>query len=145
MRLRAQGAEIRDTNAPPQLLQREANGNLHLPHAYEYLLERYAFCQIEVGNVLLFGNAESDDEFDSVVAPVRDVALASWLCAHQLVQIGNPSSGSYDPICLDCSASKSKGDAPVVRHNHEDILGARHKVRREVVSTGLCELLERPR
>jgi hypothetical protein len=97
----------------------------------------------DVGKVALFGNVDGQSGDDFVVASIGDPILSSVARANGFVQIGRPETGSYDPVCFDASHRTKKGEAAIVRLDHEEIL-INDSIRvREVIATCFLERLAR--
>jgi hypothetical protein len=75
-----------------------------------------------VGQVDLFGNLGTCDPSELVVACMRDPGVWAVALRSGLLPIGRPSSGSYDPICLNLRERTKTGDSSVVQVDHEGIL-----------------------
>jgi|HubBroStandDraft_2_1064218.scaffolds.fasta_scaffold242118_1 hypothetical protein len=98
----------------------------NLPHrltaAFRSLVGRYRFPPVTVGQVDLFGNLGTGEPSELVVACMRDPGIGAVVLRNGLFPIGRPSSGSYDPICLNLRERTKAGDSPVVQVDHEGIL-----------------------
>jgi hypothetical protein len=129
--------------SPAWLLPFERHLPFRLPPAYLSLLLRYRFPAFAVGTVTLFGNLDGQAYDDLVVASMRDESLSSVTHANGFVQIGRPGTGSYDPICFDGGSRTKKGEARIVRLDHEVILvnGSIHVL--EIIAASFLELLAR--
>ena len=93
-----------------------------LPAAFRSLVGRYRFPPVTVGQVDLFGNLGTRDPSELVLARMRDPAIWAVVVRNGLLPIGRPSSGSYDPVCLNLRERTKAGDSPVVQVDHEGIL-----------------------
>ena len=116
----------------------ESRLGFKLPASLRALIVNYSFPAMKVGNIELFANFGDNAEDDLTVAPFKDRHLSKWLQVNHRVQFARPSTGSYDPICLESRAGES---TPVEAFDHEDILLERKKVRSILVSPSLEELL----
>jgi hypothetical protein len=129
--------------APDWLPPFEQSLPFRLPPTYRSLLLRYRFPAFDVGKVTLFGNVDGKSYDDLVVASVRDEILSSVARANGFLQIGRPETGSYDPVCFDGRHRTKKGEAGIVRLDHEEIL-INDSIRvLEVIATSFLELLAR--
>lgn len=140
-RLREAGADVRRISGAPWIEDLELRLGFRLPKMYRALVTHYTFSAVDVGPVALFGNQGDAGEEDLASRLFRDPFMSVWLAERRLVQIGNPSTGSYDPVCLDLGAS-GVCEPEVVQLDHEDILQERRKVRRDVIAQSITALLE---
>lgn len=100
----------------------EARLPYRLPPSFSSLIRRYRFPAFDCGGVTLFGNVDGRQHDDLVAKVFRDETLASVTQRNGFVQVGQPSTQSYDPICFDLRARTKSGEAPLVRLDHEAIL-----------------------
>lgn len=100
----------------------EARLPFQLPPSFRSLIRRYRFPPFDCGAVTLFGNVDGRQHDDLVVRVFKDATLASVTQRSGFVQIGQPATLSYDPICFDLRARTKNGEAPLVRLDHEAIL-----------------------
>ncbi len=112
-----------------------------LPAVFRSLVGRYRFPPLTVGQVDLFGNMGTREPSELVVACMRDPGIWAVALRNGLLPIGRPSSGSYDPICLNLRGRTKSGDSSVVQVDHEGILvlGDIQVVR--TVASGFVDLL----
>jgi hypothetical protein len=110
-----------------------------LPASLRFLITNYAFPVMSVGAVELFANFGDGSDDDFTIAPFKDSHLSSWLRANRRIQFARPTTGSYDPVCLESRGSHSTA---VETFDHEDILLGRKKVKPTVLSPSLEELLQ---
>ena len=119
----------------------EARLPYKLPPSFSSLIRRYRFPPFESGGVTLFGNVNGTDPDDLVVRIFRDAILASVTQRSGLIQVGQPSNLSYDPVCFDLRARTKTGDAPLVRLDHEEILiNSRIKITQQICDSFLALL-----
>jgi hypothetical protein len=111
---------------------------MKLPGSYRSLVTRYTFPVLELEGVDLFANKGDDADDDITKGMFLDPYMSPWLISRRLIQIGRPSTGGYDPVCLDGSG----GEPAVVQLDHEDILLDRKKVARLVIAPSFYTLLE---
>ncbi|HXX66947.1 MAG TPA: hypothetical protein VEK07_07185 [Polyangiaceae bacterium] len=73
---------------------------------------------------------------------MRDRVIWAVVLRNGLLPIGRPSSGSYDPICLNLRERTKADDSPVVQVDHEGILilGDIQGVR--TIASGFIDLLQ---
>ena len=138
--LRERGAVILDIAGAPWLADVEQRLGLSYPAAFRALVDRFSFEPLEIGGVELFANEGNGSDGDVTVEPFRDPHLSPWLMSHRLLQVGRPATGSYDPVCFDLTAGRSR-DPCLVRLDHESILLDRAKVKRTVVAKNFMALL----
>ena len=92
-----------------------------LPGLYRSLVNRYRFCNFEVGPVMFFANSGHKLFYELSTKSFEDPGLYPTLHRHGYLQFANPFEGNYDPICFDTRRQK-RGDAPIVQLDHEEIL-----------------------
>ena len=131
------GVAIRAVEAAPWIDEIELRLQFKLPVAYRNLVTRYSFPVLSFQTVELFANLGDHSETDLTVAPFCDPHLSQWLTSRKLFQVGRPSSGSYDPICVDASANSPA----LVQLDHEGILLGRAKVSRSTVASSIGAVL----
>ncbi|HEY3149917.1 MAG TPA: SMI1/KNR4 family protein [Dongiaceae bacterium] len=119
-RLGAAGILIGSTSRAPWIELFESDLGRRLPAPFADFVRRYSFQPFEWGPVMVFGNSGSDDPFNLHVAAKSDPAIWQAMRQAGLIQIGRPSTGGYDPICLDTRASGR--ELAVVQLDHETIL-----------------------
>lgn len=141
-RLRQEGADIRPLASAPWIDVLEQRLKLRFPSSFRSLIGRYAFPLLDIGEVELFGNEGDGSEYDLTHALFRDPYMSPWLIEHQLIHIGHPFIGNYDPVCIDLSC-KDLVEPPIVQLNHEDILLERQSVSRKVIADNFLNLFER--
>jgi hypothetical protein len=93
------------------------------PEIFRSLVTRYIFPEFEWGEVLFFANTPETIGYpghELRVGIFRDARLFETLSGSGYLQFGQPSTGSYDPVCF--APSPKRDDAAVVRIDHEDIL-----------------------
>ena len=132
-----------EAEIPAWLTPFEQGLPFRLPPSYRSFLHRYRFPAFVVGSVKLFGNMDGKDYDDVVVAAARDRRIAAATRANGFIQIGHPSSGNYDPVCLDLRRRSSRDEAGIVRLDHEAILINESIRVVEKVAASFLELLAR--
>src|SRR5471032_1089209 len=131
------GVAIRAVDAAPWIDEIESRLQFKLPATYRSLVARYTFPVLSFQMVELFANLGDHSETDLTVAPFRDPHLSQWLTSRKLFQVGRPSGGSYDPICVDASTNSPA----LVQLDHEGILLGRDKVSRSTVASSIGAVL----
>jgi hypothetical protein len=108
------------------------------PPSYISFISRYMFPAFEIGPVFLFGNTGFELHSELKEKIFRDKGIVEELMPAGYLQIGNPSSGDYDPICFD---TKGNEECPIVRIDHEEIL-CRSRIRVvKVIASSFMELI----
>jgi len=92
-----------------------------LPRAFQSLIERYRYCNFEIGPLMLFANTGQDVYYEFSTKVFADKHLFPTLHKHGYLQIGNPYEGNYDPVCFDTNR-RNRDDDPIVQLDHEEIL-----------------------
>jgi hypothetical protein len=92
-----------------------------LPRPFRSLIERYRFCNFEVGPLMFFANSGHDLYYELSSRVFADKNLFPTLHKHAFLQIGNPYETNYDPVCFDMQ-HRVRDDAPIVQLDHEEIL-----------------------
>lgn len=98
----------------------EAKMRLRFPRTYRRFLTHYDFDAFAWGGIDFFGNTGSG-EFDLSQRLFSDPALSPFLLQQRFIQIGQPDTGHYDPVCFDLNQRRG-GEAPLVLLDHESIL-----------------------
>jgi hypothetical protein len=122
----------------------EAGLPRRLPTLFRSFVSRYIFPEFDWGPVMFFANTPEKIGYDGHelrIAIYRDRALFEVLSRNGYLQFGQPSDGSYDPVCFAPSEGE---DAPVVRLDHEQILidGGIRVV--DTIARSFESLIERP-
>lgn len=91
------------------------------PKPFRSLIERYRFCNFEIGPVMLFANSGHQLFYELSDRVFKDKGIFSMLHKNGLLQFGLPHETNYDPICFDMKR-RNRGDAPIVQLDHEEIL-----------------------
>ena len=92
-----------------------------LPKPYRSLVDRYRFCNFEVGPLMFFANTGCELFYEWSRKVFKDKALFPTLHKHGYLQFGHPHETNYDPVCFDMQR-RNRHDAPIVQMDHEDIL-----------------------
>ena len=91
------------------------------PQPYLSLIERYRFCNFDVATVMFLANT-GRPVFQELSRKVfSDAGLYPTMHKNGFLQFGMTYTGDYDPMCFDMR-QESRGDAPIVRLDHEEIL-----------------------
>ena len=98
----------------------ESKMRLRFPCSYRQFLAHYEFDAFTWGGIDFFGNTGSGD-FDLSQRLFSDPALSPFLLQQRFIQIGQPDTGHYDPVCFDLNQRRG-GEAPLVLLDHEAIL-----------------------
>jgi hypothetical protein len=91
------------------------------PQPFRTLIDRYRFCNIEVGPLMLFANTGSDLFYELSIRAFKDKGIFPTLHSNGFLQFGLPHEGNYDPVCFDMKR-RNRADAPIVQLDHEEIL-----------------------
>lgn len=106
------------------------------PPSFRYFISQYSFPAFESGPLLFFANTGRDLDAELSKRLFHDPAMSPALLKEGFLQIGNPSTGGYDPVCFDLNSSRS--EHPLVRLDHEAILqGGKFKVIKELAPSFL--------
>lgn len=97
------------------------------PDLYLLLIERYRFCEFEVGPVMFFANTGLSFFYELADRISRDPGIFPLLRSNGHLQFGIPHAANYDPVCFDMRRG-NRGDAPIVQLDHEEIL-IRNRIR----------------
>ena len=93
----------------------------HFPQPFLSLIQRYRFCNFEVGRIMFFANTGTDLFYELSKKVFADPHLFPTMHKNGLLEFGKPFTGDYDPICFDMKREHRR-DAPIVRLDHEEIL-----------------------
>lgn len=88
------------------------------PRPFRSLIDRYRFCNFEIGPVMFFANTGHDLLYELSARLSKPLPM---LHEHGYLQFGNPHETNFDPICFDMQRRK-RDDAPIVQLDHEEIL-----------------------
>ena len=91
------------------------------PTHFRSLLDRYRFCNFEIGPLMLFSNSGHELFYELSERAFKDKGLFPTLHKNGFLQFGLPHEGNYDPVCFDMKRH-NQGDAPIVQLDHEEIL-----------------------
>lgn len=92
------------------------------PPLYEQLILSYRWPETDLGVVTLLANPDGADLSGLILAIFRDPGLVDVLLPNALLPFAKAGGGDYDPVCFDMRARDKRGDAPIVRIDHEEIL-----------------------
>ena len=90
------------------------------PSSFRHFLSHYSFPQLEVGPIDFFANTGQGVDRELSVKLFHDPAMSPVLLKGGFLQIGNPDTADYDPICFNLNISRD--EHPIVRLDHESIL-----------------------
>jgi hypothetical protein len=92
-----------------------------LPKVFTALIQRYRFCNFEVGPPMLFANSGHQLFYELSDRTFKDKGMFPTLHKNGFLQFGLPHEGNYDPVCFDMKR-RNRADAPIVQLDHEEIL-----------------------
>lgn len=110
--------QIRRATSNPWIQELAGRLPQPMPRPFRSLVERYRYCNFEVGPLMLFANTGSRVFYEF---STRAFGISPTLHEHGYLQIGNPCEGNYDPVCFDTHRGV-RDDAPIVQPDHEEIL-----------------------
>jgi hypothetical protein len=139
-RLAAAGVPLNALSEAPWVQIAEERFGRRLPDSFRCLVTGYAFPEFEVGGVSIFSNLNDGSSSDITVAPFADPFVSAWLLSRGYIQFGRLDTGSYDPVCFDCSTGRT--DPLVIVLDHEDILLERRKVEVRQLAESFLRLVE---
>lgn len=85
-----------------------------LPAAFRSLVERYHFCNFEIGPLMFFAITGRDLFYELSQRVLKDAGIFPILHQNGFLQFGLPHEANYDPVCFDMK-SRSREDAPIVQ------------------------------
>jgi hypothetical protein len=91
------------------------------PKPFRSLIDRYRFCNFEIGPLMLFSNSGHELFYELSKRAFKDKGLFPTLHKNGFLQFGLPHEANYDPVCFDMKR-RNQGDAPIVQLDHEEIL-----------------------
>lgn len=91
------------------------------PKAFAPLIQRYRFCNFEIGPLMLFANSGYQLFYELSDRIFKDKGIFPTLHKNGFLQFGLPHETNYDPVCFDMKR-RSHADAPIVQLDHEEIL-----------------------
>jgi hypothetical protein len=109
------------------------------PPSFRSLVCRYRFPEFEFGPIVFFSNTGESRPRDLELKIFADRAMSPQLLSAGYLQIGNPWSGVYDPICIKAQPEGVEG--PVVEMCHESLLCNEELVILEELSPSFLELV----
>ena len=127
-RMKVTGVSFQGLESAPWIAEFEAKLPRRLPRSFSSLVTRYCFLRFEFAELEFFANLDGQAEEELSVAAFKDKFLWQPALTQGFVQIGRPSSGSYDPICFDMRQKQPNREYPLVRLDHEELL-QRERVR----------------
>lgn len=93
----------------------------HWPKAFTSLIQRYRFCNFEIGPLMLFANSGHQLFYELSDRTFKDKGIFPTLHKNGFLQFGLPHEANYDPVCFDIK-HRNRPDAPIVQLDHEEIL-----------------------
>lgn len=108
---------------PPEelkILYRAVRGPL--PPLYERLVLSYQWAEVTRGDYRLLASFPPTP-LGLVRALTVDRAIFTPLAEGNFVQFGRGADADYDPVCFDLNSRLPNGDCPIVKVNHEELLG----------------------
>jgi hypothetical protein len=112
------------------------------PKPFKSLIDRYGFCDFEVGPLMLFANSGHELFYELSNCVFKDKNLFPTLHKNGLLQFGLPHETNYDPVCFDMKL-RNRADAPIIQVDHEEILlRSRIRVVREIAPS-FAEFMQR--
>ena len=91
------------------------------PKPFRSLIERYRFCNFEIGPLMLFANSGHELFYELSDRVFKDKGIFPTLHKNGFLQFGLPHETNYDPVCFDMKR-RNRADAPIVQLDHEEIL-----------------------
>jgi hypothetical protein len=91
------------------------------PKAFTSLIQRYRFCNFEIGPLMLFSNSGHQLFYELSDRTFKDKGIFPTLHKHGFLQFGLPHETNYDPVCFDMKR-RNRADAPIVQLDHEEML-----------------------
>jgi hypothetical protein len=91
------------------------------PKPFRSLIERYRFCNFEIGPLTLFANSGHELFYELSDRVFKDKGIFPTLHKNGFLQFGLPHEANYDPVCFDMKR-RNRADAPIVQLDHEEIL-----------------------
>lgn len=110
------------------------------PAAFRSLVDRYHFCNFEIGPLMFFANTGRDLFYELSQRVLKDAGIFPILHQHGFLQFGLPHEASYDPVCFDMK-SRTREDAPIVQLDHEEILIRRRIRVVKTIAPSLCAFM----
>lgn len=105
------------------------------PKAFTSLIQRYRFCNFEIGPLMLFANSGYQLFYELSDRTFKDKGIFPTLHKNGFLQFGLPHETNYDPVCFDMKR-RNRADAPIVQLDHEEILQwSRIRIVREIAPT----------
>jgi hypothetical protein len=91
------------------------------PTPFRSLIQRYRFCNFEIGPLMLFANSGHPLFYELSDRVLKDKGIFPTLHKNGFLQFGLPHEANYDPVCFDMKR-RNRDDAPIVQLDHEEIL-----------------------
>ena len=91
------------------------------PKPFASLIQRYRFCNFEIGPLMLFANSGHQLFYELSDRTFKDKGIFPTLHKNGFLQFGLPHEANYDPVCFDMKR-RNRADAPIVQLDHEEIL-----------------------
>jgi hypothetical protein len=119
--LKESGMPIQPEDNSSRLAQLEATLPNRMPQSCESFLSRYSFLPFDAGGISFFG-WDSMSAADVEMIPTAERDMSKELVTAGYVQIGRPSTGSYDAVCFDLNAPSQNREYRIVLADHEQVL-----------------------
>jgi hypothetical protein len=113
--------QIRPTSSNPWVEKLVEKLPQSWPRPFRLLIDRYRFCNFEVGPLMFFANSGHDLFYELSSKVFKDKGLYPTLHKNGFLQFGLPHETNYDPVCFDMKR-RNRADAPIIQLDHEEIL-----------------------
>jgi hypothetical protein len=124
--------QIRSAAFNPWVEELEEKLPQRWPKPFRSLIQRYRFCNFEIGPLMPFANSGHQLFYELSDRVFKDKGIFPTLHKNGFLQFGLPHETNYDPICFDMKR-RNRADAPIVQLDHEEILQwSRIRVVREI-------------
>jgi len=134
--------EIRRATDNAWVLPLESRLPYPFPTMYRYLISQFKFAEFEIGPIMFLANTGKHDVFNELSRVWANDAFPNELLRYGFLQFGRQAGGGYDPVCF-AMKDRKKGDAPVVRLVHEEVL-IRKRVRiQSEIAPSFSEFVQR--
>ena len=140
-RMKTSGLPFQRIDTAPWIEEFEAKLPRRLPPSFASLVTRYSFLSFELAEVEFFANLGDHEEEELVEVAFKDQYLWRPALAQGFIQIGRPTDGSYDPVSFDMRTSRSDGEWPLVRLDHEELLQRERVVICEEIAESFLALI----
>jgi hypothetical protein len=113
--------QIRAAPSNPRVEELDKKLPQRWPKPFWSLIQRYRFCNFEVGPLMLFANSGHHLFYELSDRVLKDKSIFPTLHKNGFLQFGLPHETNYDPVCFDMKR-RSGDDAPIIQLDHEEIL-----------------------